>query len=191
MIRIAGKDAMTISPHEAGAMLADVDDIVARVKQSRIYRTSSRILMFWGVVVVFGNLILAIMPRWAGWSWAALDLIGVGMTVWALRGTRAAHARFPIRALAAFALFFAFGWTWSEILAHFGPRQLDAFWPTMFLLGYALAGLWFGIAFTAVGVGLAALIVAGFLWSGEWFPLYLAMVNGGGLILCGYAMRRA
>jgi hypothetical protein len=29
------------------------------------------------------------------------------------------------------------------------------------------------------------------LWSGEFFTLWLAVFNGGGLILCGLLMRRA
>jgi hypothetical protein len=40
-------------------------------------------------------------------------------------------------------------------------------------------------------VTLSAVIVAGYLWSGEWFTLWLAVFNGGGLILCGLLMRRA
>jgi hypothetical protein len=68
---------------------------------------------------------------------------------------------------------------------------MDAFWPTLFMLGYTLAGLWFGLAFTALGLVLTALILAGYFWSGEWFSLWLAIFNGGGLILCGVLMRRA
>ena len=33
---------MTIGSDEAAAMLADVDTVVARVKQSRIYRSAAR-----------------------------------------------------------------------------------------------------------------------------------------------------
>ena len=76
-------------------------------------------------------------------------------------------------------------------IGKFGPRELDAFWPTLFEFGYALAGLWFGRAFTIIGVSLAALILAGYFWAGPAFDLYLAAVNGGGLILCGLWMRRA
>jgi hypothetical protein len=54
----------------------------------------------------------------------------------------------------------------------------------------ALAGLWFGAAFAALGLGLSALALAGYLWSGEGFNLWLAAVNGGGFILCGLWMRR-
>ena len=71
-----------------------------------------------------------------------------------------------------------------------GPREQDAFWPTLFLFGYALTGLFFGRAFTLIGIGLAALIVAGYEWLGVGYVLYLALVNGGGLMLCGYWMRR-
>ena len=66
-----------------------------------------------------------------------------------------------------------------------------AFWPTLFLFGYALAGLWFGAAFSAIGVGLTALILAGYACSGAAFPLWAAAVSGGGFILCGLWMRRA
>jgi hypothetical protein len=75
---------MTISPNEAGAMLADVDVIIAKVKQSRTYRLAASILILWD-----------------------------------------------------------------------------------------------------------AIVVAGYFWSGEWFDLWLALVNGGGFVLCGLAMRRA
>jgi hypothetical protein len=52
-------------------------------------------------------------------------------------------------------------------------------------------GLWLGRALVAIGLGITALIVAGYLWIHVWFDLYLALVAGGGLILCGLWMRRA
>ena len=88
-------------------------------------------------------------------------------------------------------MFVASACLWSVGFGRFGPRELDAFWPTLFLFGYALAGSWFGVAFAALGLGLSALVLVGYLWSGEWFDLWLAVVNGGGFILCGLWMRRA
>jgi hypothetical protein len=164
---------MTISSDEAGAMLRDVDGIVAKVKRSRLYRTSGEAFMVWGTVVVAGNVVLTVAPRWAGWGWAALNLLGVVAMIVLLqrrmRGGAAAAARIPLRFLAAFAVFFAFGWAWCRVIGQFGPRQQDAFWPTLFMFGYTLAELWFGAAFSAIGLGLAALILAGFFWSGECF----------------------
>jgi hypothetical protein len=183
---------MTISPNEAGAMLADVDAIVARVKQSLIYRRAGEITILWGAIIVLGHLFNMAAPRWSLWEWRVADSVGVAATlIVMLRGRSSAGKRFPLRLLGAFALFFVFGFVWSDLIGRFGPRELDAFWPTLFLFGYALAGLWFGAAFAALGLGLSALIVAGYFWSGEWFSLWLAVVNGGGFVLCGLWMRRA
>jgi hypothetical protein len=181
---------MTIDREEADATLNEIEAITRRVKQSSIYRASSLVIIFWGVVIVAGNVAALFAGRWTGYVWLALDLAGVA-------GTVAILARAPkslgqgVRILLAFVLFFIFGFAWSTLLGKFGPRELDAFWPTLFMFGYALAGLWFGRAFTLLGVGLAALILIGYFWSGDAFDLYLAAVNGGGLILCGLWMRRA
>jgi hypothetical protein len=181
---------VTISPNEAGATLAEIDAIVARVKQSRIYAQAGAILILWGAIVVAGNLFSMAAPRWSPWGWLALDAFGAAATFAILRGRPSRESRFPSRFLAAFALLVVFGLAWSVAIGRFEPRELDAFWPTLFLFGYALAGLWFGAAFAALGLGLSALIVAGYFWSGEWFNLWLAVVDGGGFILCGLWRRR-
>lgn len=183
---------MTISPNEAGAMLADVEAIVARVKQTRLYHRTGQITILWGVIIAVGQLVCMATPRWSLWEWRLADAIGVGATVVLIaRGRSSAGMQVPLRWLGAFALFFLFGFVWSDLIGRFGQRELDAFWPTLFLFGYALAGLWFGAAFAALGLGLSALIVAGYFWSGDWFGLWLAIVNGGGFVLCGLWMRRA
>jgi len=124
---------MTIKSDEAAAMLKEVENVVARVKQSRIYRVAAVIVIIWGLI----------------------DLVR------------------------------------SDLIGRFGPRERMAFWPTLFLFGFSVAGLWFGAAFTLMGLGLAALVVAGYLWSGDAFPLWQAVVTGLGFILCGLWMRRA
>jgi hypothetical protein len=182
---------MTIDSGQAGAMLADVEAIIARVKQSQIYRLAGISLIFWGAIIIAGNIVVAFAPHWATRAWVALDGLGAAATAVLLWRRLPASSRFPTRFVAAFALFVAFGLVWSTLLGRFGPRELDAFWPTLFLFGYALAGLWFGLAFSALGIGLVLLILAGYFWTGDWFNFYLALVNGGGLILCGALMRRA
>jgi len=182
---------MTISSHEAGAMLAEVDAIVAKVKRSRIYRRTGDITILWGAIILLGHLGEAVAPRWALGAWHLDDALGVaGTVILMLRGRPSAGMQLPLRLLGGFALFFAFGFVWSELIGGFGPRELSVFWPTLFLFGYALAGLWFGAAFSALGLGVTALILAGYFWAGPWFYLWLAIVNGGGFILCGLWMRR-
>jgi len=182
---------MTIDASEANAILADVDAIIAKVKQSQIYRQAGAIIMVWGLIVISGNVLSALTPRWSVWTWIALNGLGAVATLLMLQRGAPTGARLPLRFLAAFALFFAFGFIWSELIGRFGPRELNAFWPTLFLFGYASAGIWFGAAFSVIGLGPTALILAGYLWSGDWFTLWLAVFNGGGLILCGAWMRRA
>jgi len=182
---------MTVRSDEAAAMLADVENVVAKVKQSRIYHGAALCIVLWGGVNLVRDLLIALEPAWFGPRWFLIDLVGVAGTIAILRFRVGPIARFPLRVLAAFALFYAFGWIWSHLVGQFGPREQMAFWPTLFLFGYALAGLWFGAAFSAIGLGLTALIVAGYLWSGDAFTLWQAAVTGVGFIVCGLWMRRA
>ena len=164
---------MTIGSDEAAAMLADVDSVVAKVKQSRIYRSAALIIMLWGAINLARDGLIALAPGWFGPRWFLVDAIGVAGTIVVL--SRGATV----------------GWVWANLIGDFGPRQQMAFWPTLFLFGYAVAGLWFGWAFTAIGLGLTALIVAAYFWSGAAFSLSMAVITGGGFILCGLWMRRA
>jgi hypothetical protein len=182
---------VTIRSDEAAAMLADVENVVGKVKQSRIYRNAALIFVLWGVVALVRDALIAISPRWFGPRWFLIDLFGVAGTILLLLRGAGPTARFPLRILAAFALFYAFGWVWSDVFGQFGQREQMAFWPTLFLFGYSLAGLWFGAAFSAIGLGLTALIIAGYYWAGNAFFLWQALVTGVGFILCGLWMRRA
>ena len=40
-----------IDSHEASEALADIDDMVRRVRQSRIYDLASQMMIMWGVLV--------------------------------------------------------------------------------------------------------------------------------------------
>lgn len=182
---------MTMDAGEAGAILAEVDAIVARVRQSRLYRLTGALLILWGAIVVAADVIGFVRPRASIATWIVANALGALASFVMLRAAPETPRSMPWRFLAAFAVFVAFGLLWSVGFGRFGPRELNAFWPTLFLFGYALAGLWFGAAFAALGLSLSALVLAGYLWSGEWFNLWLAAVNGGGFIVCGLWMRRA
>ncbi len=181
---------MSPDPIEASASLADIATIVQRVRQSSIYRAAGANMVLWGVLVAAGDIMTPWAGRYAGLLWVGMIIIGLGLTFMLLRGARGTTAS-RLRLLAAFALFFGFGLMWSVVIGKFGPRELSAFWPMLFMFGYAMSGLWFGWAFSLLGTGVAALIVAGYLFAGASFPLYLAVINGGGLIACGLWMRRA
>ncbi len=185
---------MSVSKSEADADLAAIDNIVERVKRSRIYRVSGAIAMIWGVMqfVQYG-VVNALPPARYPWSWVAVDALGVALTIWMLR--RALPARGAggglVRAISAFALFYGFGFLWTRYIGHFDGHAAAAFWHTLFLFGYCLAGLWFGIGFLVIGLSLSALIFVIFFYAGPLFWPLLALVSGCGYILCGYWLRRA
>lgn len=182
-----------IDPREAASALLDIDDIVRRVRQSQIYDTASRSMILWGGLVFAGNLVTSLAPRYADYAWILVYVAGIAGTaaVSVFSRARAGLRGFDPRILAAYLMFFAFGFFCVSVLGHFTPRQLGTFWPIYFMLMYCMAGLWFGYAFIAIGLAVTALTLVGYYFIGAAFPLWMAFVNGGGLILGGFWMRRS
>jgi hypothetical protein len=183
---------MTLTSSQAQASLDDIERIVRRVKQSSIYRNASLLLMLWGAIVMVGYVGCEVAPRYAATVWLICQAGGLLVTIaLSARFARDEEYRVDARIVGAVLLFFGFGLLWSQVFGHFSPRGLNAFWATLFMFGYAVAGIWLGRAFVILGLTVTALTVVGYLWVGPWFNLYMAVVDGGGLVLCGLWMRRA
>ena len=182
-----------IDSKQATEALTDIDEIVRRVRQSRIYNFSSLMLIMWGALVFAGYVTSYIWPRMNGVHWIVLDVIGLAasLAIGASTRQRAGVNTFSTRFLAAFILFVVFGCILSIGVGHLRPRQMDAFWPIYFMMVYTIAGLWFGYAFVAIGVGITALTLIGYFFVGDAFDLWMAFIDGGGLILGGLWMRRS
>jgi hypothetical protein len=59
------------------------------------------------------------------------------------------------------------------------------------MLGYVVAGIWFGSVFIYVGLSVTTLTLASYLWAGDWFALVMAIIEGMALIGGGlWLMRR-
>jgi Flp pilus assembly protein TadB len=177
---------------QAKAALADIDDVVHRVRRSRIYDLNSQIMVLWGVLVFAGNVATWLWPRHGGLIWIAVDVAGIaGMCAISVSNHARTRMRsFDLRVLAVYLLFFAFGHFCTDVLGHFTPRQQGTFWPVYFMLFYTIAGLWVGYALVAIGLGITALTLIGYYFVGAAFLPWMAFVNGGGLILGGLWMRR-
>jgi hypothetical protein len=182
----------SIDPKEAASALSDIDAIASRVRQSRIYDLASLMLIMWGALTFTGYLVTYLSPRSAGYGWIAVYVAGIlgSIVISAAAGGRSGVRAFDVRMFTAFFLFVAFG-IFSGWLGHFTPRQLGTFWPVYFMLFYTIAGLWVGQAFVAIGLSIIALTLIGYFFVGGWFDLWMAFVNGGGLILGGLWMRRS
>jgi len=182
-----------IDSKQAADALSDIDDIVRRVRQSQIYDTASQLMMLWGALVFAGNLVTYLTPRYADYAWLLVYVGGVAgsAAVSVVNRAKSGVRSFDLRIFAAYLMFFAFGFFCVNVLGHFTPRQLGTFWPIYFMLMYCMAGLWFGYAFIAIGLAVTALTLIGYYFIGAAFPLWMAFVNGGGLILGGLWMRRS
>ena len=181
-----------IDSRQASEALAEIDDIVQRVRQSQLYDQGSVAAILWGALVFAGNVATWLWPRYGVYTWITVDAMGVvGLVAIGVYYRSRKHARtFDVRIFLTLALLFAFGFFCANILGHFTPRQEGTFWPIYFMLFYTVAGLWLGYAFVAIGLGITALTLIGYFYIGEAFPLWMAFVNGGGLILGGLWMRR-
>ena len=182
-----------IDAKEAAQALNDIELVVSRVRQSRTYEIASQMMILWGVLVFLGNIATFASPRYGGYIWIGVNTVGAlgAIAISMFRFPGAAGKGFDARLTVAFLLFFAFGLLCSKVFGHFGPREMGAFWPIYFMLLYCLAGLWFGRAFVAIGLGITILTLIGYFFiTGGAFLLWMAAANGGGLILGGLWMRR-
>jgi hypothetical protein len=189
---VAGEGNM-IDSREASEALAEINEMTRRVRQSRIYNLASLMLIMWGALVFAGYLGSFLLPRQAGYFWAALNVAGVAgsFAISTIGYPKTGIQTFDVRMLIAFLLFFAFGFLCTIVLGHFTPRQMSTFWPIYFMLLYIIAGLWFGQAFVVIGLCISALALVGYFLVGDWFDLWMAFVDGGGLMLGGLWMRRS
>jgi hypothetical protein len=181
-----------IGPREAASALSDIDAMAHRVRQSTIYQLSSLLMIVWGALTFAGYLATYLSPRNAGYAWPTVYVAGIAgsFAVSAFGYTRTRVRAVDFRMLLAFLLMIAFG-LFCCWLGHFSPRQLGTFWPIYFMLVYTIAGLWIGQAFVAIGLGIIALTLIGYFFVGDTFNLWMAFVNGGGLVLGGLWMRRS
>lgn len=181
-----------IDSQQASAALDDINDVVRRVRQSRIYEIASLIIMIWGVLVSAGYVANYLWPRQGYTIWTIVDLGGlaVSVAVGFVINLRSANSTFPIRSMISFLLIGAFGVYCTLLLGHFGPRQMIVFWSLYGMMFYAIAGVWFGCAFIVIAACTTALTLISYYYAGPAFLLWMALAHGGGLIVGGLWMRR-
>ena len=183
----------SIDPQEAASALSDIDSIARRVRHSTMYRLSSLLTILWGALVFAGNIASFLAPRSAGLIWLGVYAVGIAgsFAISAAGYSRNRVRTVDIRTLLAYLLLIAFG-MFCCWLGHFtAPRQIGTFWAIYFMLVYTIGGLWLGYAFVAIGVSITALTLVGYFFVGDWFEPWMAVVNGGGLVLGGLWMRRS
>ena len=182
---------MTLDRDEAAASLSDIASVERRTRETVVYARSSTILILWGVLCVLGYVFQYLDPNDARPAWIAAGVVGVAGTFVAGQWRRG-----PERRTLAQPMFYGqlaiigYGLVLLALLWPISGRQLSAFWPTLIMLGFVLTGLWLGRFFMLCGLVVTALTLIGYFWSGAWFPLWMAAVDGGGLLAGGLWLRR-
>jgi hypothetical protein len=184
---------MTIDPKDAAASLSEVESVERRTHRAITYEHSSRQFLLWGVLVACGYVFTFFLPAHAHVGWIVVTALGLSGS-FALRAwgpqSHTRDSRLGQRINHALVVLVGFGLILVWLLSPVSNRQLSAFWPTLVMFCYVLAGLWLGSFFIAVGVSVTALTVIGYVWTGAWYPLWLAATVGGGLIVSGVWLRR-
>jgi hypothetical protein len=185
---------MTVDREGAVSAMTAIEDAERRTAQAIFYGIASSFLILWGVLTAVGYASGQVWPADAGVVWLVIMVTGFAattvMVARARRGLTFAQSGLGWRMLYAQLALVSFGVVVVLTLGPFSGRQLDAFWPLLYMLGYVLAGIWVGRFFILTGVAVAFLTIAGFWWAGPWFPLWMAVANGGALVLGGLWLRR-
>jgi hypothetical protein len=185
---------MSIDPESAVLSLSEVERVEKRTRDAFYYAGSSLYLILWGLLTALGNLLSQFWPGSAGRVWHVILPVGLLLCFAIGYGQRAAgrQNQTALRILWALAVLSLYKTLWEHFLGlgSLDPRQLCAIESSFYMMGFVLAGIWVGRFFMICGATVTALIVAGYLWSGPWFNLFLAVVEGGGMILGGLYVRR-
>ncbi|MBV8168108.1 MAG: hypothetical protein JO021_15030 [Alphaproteobacteria bacterium] len=184
---------MTLNPDDAAASLDEIASVEQRTRQTLVYGRSSVFFILWGVLLVIGYCLGFAFPTLARTAWFVIFAVGFaacGVLGYRRPSTPAARARWDRPLLFGQLVLYAYGWMF-QLIVDMTPRQQGAFWPNLFMLGFALAGLWLGRFYLLLGLSVNALTVVGYRYTDEWFQLWMAAVGGGGMILGGLWLRRS
>ena len=66
-----------IDSQQASAALEDINDMVQRVRQSRIYQIASLIIILWGVLLFAAYIAAYTWPRQGYVIWTVFNLLGI------------------------------------------------------------------------------------------------------------------
>ncbi len=185
---------MSVERESAASSLADIESVERRTFEAIFSGIASSLLFLWGGLTAAGYVFTQLYPRHAGSAWMVLQAAGfvamLAIIRWTGRLLTPRQRLLGWRLAAAQIVLIAFGVLVVQLLGPFNARQFNAFWPLVFMLGYVLLGLWVGRFFILCGSVVALLTMAGYWWSGPWFALWMAAVQGSALTLGGWWLRR-
>jgi len=182
---------MATDPESAAASLSDVARVEQRTREAVRYSYAASYQLLWGVLVAAGYLAEYFSPR-NGWTiWIAVLVLSVGGGI-VIRARRARDSGRPAdyRVVWAQLALIAFGILWTELFSDPTTRQINALWPSFFMFAMVLFGIFVGRFYVILGISVTALTAIGYLWLGNLYLPWMAVVAGGALIASGLYLRR-
>jgi len=194
---------MAVDVTDAARALGEIEETSGRVTRRQGYREASPHFIMWGLVWLFGNGALEVLPwQTAQYVMAALIaaavigaiVLGVrqgrpvpGETSLDIRARKRAGMQINMVILLAYALVIG-------AVTVFWPveyRDINAFISLVAGLVYIGAGVVAGWRWIAVGGAVVALTLIGHLLLEQYYYAWMAVVGGGALILGGLWLRKA
>ncbi len=185
---------MNLSREEASQALGEIDVAGRRSRALRFYAGAAPYFILWGVIWLAADLAMQVWPEMT-WIWPVASTGGgfASLVLGILQGRGTRKQTFNpvvLRALLTYLTIAAFIAAVFILMSPVNGRQVHAFYGVLSGVVYMLVGIWVGLRGFLIGLGLFLLSVGGFLFVREYFALFMGIVGGGGMILCGLWLRK-
>jgi hypothetical protein len=190
---------MNVTNEDAVQSLAQVEDVMAKTKQSLVSTYAGPFLILWGLIWVVSYLGTHFFPMRANWIWNISSVLGVIGTIFifwrlfkqspAVRNT--SDKQFILRTTLFWPWIIVYAFVWLSIVKPSSGIELNAFLVTVVMFAYVIMGLWFGSWLMSIlGIVITVFTLVGFhLIAAEYYCFYMAITAGGGLFGTGLYMK--
>ncbi len=188
---------MTLDKSGAAEALAEIGQSQKRSANLYSYAATSPYLLLTGAMWLAADLLLEFTTFGKHWAWPIVSLVSIpayiAIAIYQSRRRSSRPASLDghfWRGIAIWLLIFGFV---AGALGIFWPEsgvQVHSFIGLLTGIAWAIAGLWMGWRIIALGLGIAALTMAGHFWVHDFYAAYMGLVGGGGMMLGALWLRR-
>jgi hypothetical protein len=190
---------MNVTNEDAVQSLAQVEEVMAKTRQSLASIYGGPFLILWGLIWIVSYVGTHFFLAWANWIWSITDTLGIIGTVFIIRRQygqgparrNPSDKRFLLRTILLWPLVFAYANVWLNIIKPDNGIEVNAFLVTVVMFAYVIMGLWFGSWLMSIlGIVITAFTLVGFhLVPAEHYCLWMAVTAGGSLLGTGLYMK--